>query len=121
MALHGLLKEVPSGFTFHSGYILIGMADKMVMLEGLYIPFWLYSNEVGKTYIECDCSFTFHSGYILMAKELCMIQRTENLYIPFWLYSNLSQRVLAPCSFELYIPFWLYSNPSPIIPPIYAI
>ena len=32
----------------------------------LYIPFWLYSNEENEQYVKDALIFTFHSGYILM-------------------------------------------------------
>ena len=77
-------------FTFHSGYIPIGVvyawADKDT---ALYIPFWIYSNETNPDAYDNEYTlhsildifqlsffasssiakkdFTFHSGYIPMA------------------------------------------------------
>ena len=55
----------------------------------LYIPFWLYSNEVRYLSGDLQQSFTFHSGYILMGVDGIHL-KSNMLYIPFWLYSNFA-------------------------------
>ena len=62
-----------SRFTFHSGYIPIASALK-VMNAGImiYIPFWIYSN----------------SKHLLPLFFTCRL-----IYIPFWIYSNLKDKV----------------------------
>ena len=54
-------------FTFHSGYILIELANgSPAQTNVLYIPFWLYSNFGDYLEIYVKKTFTFHSGYILI-------------------------------------------------------
>ena len=51
-------------FTFHSGYIPIKQVFKRAGGDKLYIPFWIYSNDIKKKVLIFDDNFTFHSGYI---------------------------------------------------------
>ena len=56
----------PNTFTFQSGYIQIFEPPKSISKKQLYIPIWLYSNEIREK--------AFLINLIL--------------YIPIWLYSN---------------------------------
>ena len=76
----------------------------------LYIPIWLYSNEMRKA-ILANATLTLHSNLVIFkcSKELgysCIIC----LYIPIWLYSNSLLSHVKAFLFPLYIPIWLYSN-----------
>ena len=51
-------------FTFHSGYIPIKQVFKRAGGDKLYIPFWIYSNDIKNKVLIFDDNFTFHSGYI---------------------------------------------------------
>ena len=120
-------------FTFHSGYILIGLNVLPRHVKNLYIPFWIYSNyyKISLYYIKlplyipfwiysnmysCNVSFflfinfTFHSGYILIQTFAYQCRRVIILYIPFCIYSNYSSCVYPKWLCGLYIPFWIYSN-----------
>ena len=98
----------------------------------LYIPFWLYSSQLGlykignmenftfhSGYIQVRgergivalvLNFTFHSGYIQVKWEGCISRWNSTLYIPFWLYSSYNLLINNNYMVYLYIPFWLYSS-----------
>ena len=121
-----------SPFTFQSGYIQINEVLALAPAGAfLYIPIWLYSNniaEFGKVvrsiftfqsgYIQMLLQsttlfvleyFTFQSGYIQIVRHSPYIQCIESFtfqsgYIQMiWLrHYNIAK--------VLYIPIWLYSN-----------
>ena len=67
--------QLPSQvFTFQSGYIQMstrgpGRTDRWC----LYIPIWLYSNDVVRYRITAISLFTFQSGYIQMALDTSLL------------------------------------------------
>ncbi len=56
--------------------------------NGIYIPIWLYSNEIFFQLIDKSKKFTFQYGYIQIIIELAGTKVDTLIYIPIWLYSN---------------------------------
>ena len=79
----------------------------------IYIPIWLYSNDVGNIITNGGSGFTFQYGYIqmLMNRQMQMQQMSlhSNMVIFKWTDSRQRRRMR-----EVYIPIWLYSNPDSI-------
>ena len=94
---------------------------KYYFFKHLYIPIWLYSNELKDFATNVLRFFTFQSGYIPIPNQI-----THRFARTLTLHSNLVifqwfMRFWSKQRKILYIPIWLYSNPSTIIPHIYRL
>ena len=91
-----------NAFTFQSGYIQISLTTiQLDILCVLYIPIWLYSNDMCRFNYIYIHYFTFQSGYIQIYMEKVIDLKSNELYIPIWLYSNrfASSRTAVHCFF----------------------
>ena len=97
-------------FTFHSGYIPIKQVFKRAGGDKLYIPFWIYSNDIKNKVLIFDDNFTFHSGYIPIRTT------THQPCILFSLHSILDIFQYVKAEFNTAIPiFTFHSGYIPII------
>ena len=96
----------------HSNLVIFKWLSKIVrwILYVLYIPIWLYSNDIDKLADNILHFFTFQSGYIQIISYLAPFIPDFHLYIPIWLYSNEAAYSDIESLRRLYIPIWLYSN-----------
>ena len=98
-------------FTFHSGYIPIKQVFKRAGGDKLYIPFWIYSNDIKNKVLIFDDNFTFHSGYIPIRTT------THQPCILFSLHSILDIFQYVKAEFNTAIPiFTFHSGYIPIMP-----
>ena len=64
MSIRAVVQTVLGNFTFQSGYIQIKRRWLVLSRCYLYIPIWLYSNQVQGRKNQYSDAFTFQSGYI---------------------------------------------------------
>ena len=78
-------------------------------IGNLYIPFWIYSNLSWSVELQKLLHFTFHSGYIPMELERIKKQKEEPLHSILDIF-QFYLLLIPPVFICLYIPFWIYSN-----------
>ncbi len=74
--------QKPKGFTFQYGYIQMESENEVVKKVVIYIPIWLYSNQVD-SFSKLGESLDLHSNMVIFKSIVFLTLIFQIFYLPF--------------------------------------